>query len=217
MKIRQNSEKIGRLDAELKIANRKLDEFEGVVRNTKIANEKAEYVKNIRDYGVSLNDYVRSIKTKIVETVREQLEEKTKSYFFDLIWKKDAFSDVRILNQGLVYKFSVLDDMNRECLGALSAGEKQVLALAFTAALYKVSGYSVPVFIDTPLGRISEAPRENIAEHLPKYLSEAQLIMLPTDTEYTPTIRDILSTCVGKEYKIFHDTVKKTSEVVEYD
>ena len=73
------------------------------------------------------------------------------------------------------------------------------------------------MIIDTPLGRISGIPRDNIASSLPNYLSETQVIMLATDTEYTNTVRDKLKVSVGAEYRIEHDTTTKTSKVISYD
>ncbi|WP_400211013.1 AAA family ATPase [Candidatus Methanarcanum hacksteinii] len=194
-----------------------------------IASLEEKYNKNLvsdsnvgrlrKQYEVAdnLRRYFKEVKESILDDVRKQLEDKTRSYFFSMIWKKDAFSDVLIKDIGSQYKISVLSDYGNECLGDLSAGERQVLALSFTAALYSVSGYSVPVIIDTPLGRISGAPRDNIASSLPNYLSETQVVMLATDTEYTETVREKIKVRVGAEYKIKHDVATKTSKVIDYE
>lgn len=93
-------------------------------------------------------------------------------------------------------------------LGSLSAGERQILALSFMAALYSVSGFDAPIIIDTPLGRISGEPRKNIAEALPGYLSKTQVTLLMTDTEYTDEVRKELLKRIGKEYRlVFKDRI----------
>lgn len=183
----------------------------------KTSNANINRLREQYNFAEELRTYFKNIKESILDDVRKQLEEKTRNYFFNMIWKKDAFSDVCINDLGNQYKISVLSEFGNECLGDLSAGERQVLALSFTAALYSVSGYSVPVIIDTPLGRISGIPRDNIASSLPNYLSETQVIMLATDTEYTNTVRDKLKVSVGAEYRIEHDTTTKTSKVISYD
>jgi len=187
--------------------------------NRKAANlqEAARQLQFQKDYAHKLESLFMDIEKSIVSEVRKQLEEKTKEYFFSMIWKKEAFSDVQIVDLGSRYKISVKTEYGNECLGDLSAGEQQTLALAFTAALYSVSGYSVPVMIDTPLARISEAPREKIARLLPGYLSDTQIIMLPTDAEYTESIREQMKECVGAEYSIAYDEETKTSMVVAYE
>lgn len=194
-----------------------LNNYDEVTNNIKSSNQKFESLEKLRNYVMSLITAMLEIKDSIVDDVREQLEEKTRSYFFKMIWKRQSFSNVFIIDEGYRYRISVKSEYNQECLGDMSAGERQILALSFTAALYSVSGYSVPVFIDTPLGRISEKPRENVADFLPDYLSQTQLIMLPTDTEYTPVVRNKLKRSVGAEYKIKHDDINKVSGVSNYE
>lgn len=181
------------------------------------SNEQVARLNSISKYVNSLIADVTIIRNSIVDEVRVKLEEKTKEYFFKMIWKKNAFSDVRIINEDNRYRISVLSDKGQECLGDISAGERQVLALSFTASLYLISGFSAPVFIDTPLGRISEQPRINVAENLPNYLSETQVVILPTDTEYTPEVRSRLLPSVGQEYRIQYDTIRKESRVIDYE
>lgn len=144
------------------------------------------------------------IKETIMEDIRKEIEEKTKKQFFDLIWKKETYIDVKIDDN---YNISVLHQSGMEGIGTLSAGERQVLALSFMAALNSVSGFDVPIIIDTPLGRISREPRKSIASNLPNYLKEKQVTLLVTEEEYTPEVRERLSDRVGKSYIIkFQET-----------
>lgn len=212
--IINNSTKIGSLEGRLSYVNEKISEVQEQLAQSNKDYQKYCYLEKQKQYVMMLLDEFRKIKERIINEVRLRLERKTREYFFNMIWKKNAFSDVRILDLGKKYKISVLSPNNAECLGDLSAGERQVLALSFTAALYSVSGYSVPVIIDTPLGRISGTTRDNIASALPGYLSETQLIMTMTDTEYTDSVRQSMSVAVGKEYKIQYDEDSKTSKVV---
>lgn len=192
--------------------------IENEIKASTLSQKKTNAIQMKKTFAEYLKSIMKEIRESIVKEVRDQLQKKTKEYFFNLIWKKeDSFQDVIIEDDGKQYRISVISKFGNECLGDLSAGEKQILALSFTAALYSVSGYSVPVIIDTPLGRISGKPRDNIASSLPKYLPHVQVIMLVTDTEYAPSVRNILKPYVGSEYLIKYDPSSLTSKVVPYE
>ena len=151
-------------------------------------------------------------KQEIVDFIREEVKSKTKEFFFNLMWKKGAFRDVTI---DADYKISVTSESGKPCLGTLSAGERQILALSFMAALYTVSGFDAPVIIDTPLARISGEPRRNIAKSLPGYLDKTQVTLFMTDTEYTNEVRKELTKRLGKEYKL--EFKEKVTQVKPYE
>ena len=105
-----------------------------------------------------------------------------------------------------------------ECIETLPADERQLLGLSFMAALNSVSGFNVPIIIDTPLGRIPREHGKSIASNLSNYLKEKQVTLLVTDEEYTPEVKESLSERVGMSYSI---TCKETgtgvlAEVVPY-
>ncbi|MBF0162579.1 MAG: DNA sulfur modification protein DndD [Magnetococcales bacterium] len=83
----------------------------------------------------------------------------------------------------------------------LSAGMKQMVAIALLWALREVSGKSVPVVIDTPLARIDRQNQENI---LQKYFPHAaeQIIVLPTDSELDKEKYNLLAPHVYREYRL---------------
>jgi len=141
----------------------------------------------------------RDIKELIMKRVKDEIEEKTTRQFLDMIWKKKTYECVKIDDN---YNISVPHVSGREALGTLSAGERQVCALSFMAALNSVSGFEVPIVIDTLLARISSEPRKSIAENLPRYLEKTQVTLLVTEEEYTPQVEKALSKSVGKMYEI---------------
>ena len=69
----------------------------------------------------------------------------------------------------------------------LSAGEKQLFAVAFIYALSKLSGKHLPFVIDTPLGRLDQQHRLSfVTDFVPN--ASHQVILLSTDTEITGSL-----------------------------
>lgn len=157
-----------------------------------------------------------NIKQNIMDDLRSEIEERTRKHFLDLIWKKETYKDIKIDGD---YNISVIHQSGFEGLGTLSAGERQVLALSFMAALNSVSGFNVPIVIDTPLARLGREPKKNIAKNLPNYLEGKQVTLLVTEEEYTSEVRDNLLDHVGKEYRIIFEQKEKGSEakVIPYE
>lgn len=141
----------------------------------------------------------QEVRDTIMKKVKEEIEKRTSEQFLALIWKKDTYKGVCIDDD---YNVSVPHISGREALGTLSAGERQVCALSFMAALNSVSGFEVPLIIDTPLARISSEPSRNIARNLPNYLKGKQVTLLVTEKEYSPEVKKELSKAVGKTYVI---------------
>lgn len=86
----------------------------------------------------------------------------------------------------------------------LSAGERQILAVALLWALATVSGRSLPVVIDTPLARLdAEHRRKLVQDYLPTV--SHQVIVLSTDTEIDEATAELLRPAVSRSYRLEHD------------
>lgn len=183
---------IQNLEAKIKEKNEELNKELKKQERFDLLRRKLEFCQD------SLKEFER-IKKEIMEETKKEIEEKTKKQFFSLIWNPTEFKDVKINED---YNLSVIHSSNLESLGSLSAGQRQVLALSFIAALNSISGFNLPIIIDTPLGRISRETRSNIAEKLPSFLKDKQVILLVTDEEYTDDVRKKLEKNIGQEYEI---------------
>jgi len=178
--------------------------------------EQLEETKNIIGFCNICLEQATKIKERIMREVRKEIEYKTKKQFFELIWKREEYKDVTIDEE---YNISVQHQSGMEGIGTMSAGERQALALSFMAALNSVSGFDVPIIIDTPLGRLSKEPKNNIARKLPNYLKEKQVTLLVTDSEYSPEVREKLLERLIAEYRIdFRETsIGNVAEVANYE
>ncbi|HAC63409.1 MAG TPA: DNA sulfur modification protein DndD [Cyanothece sp. UBA12306] len=97
----------------------------------------------------------------------------------------------------------------------LSAGEKQLLAIAFLWGLARVSGRNLPIAIDTPLGRLDSSHRSNLVE---RYFPTAshQVILLSTDTEIgekeVKQLRE--QDAIAHQYLLKYDATQRQTTVI---
>ena len=83
----------------------------------------------------------------------------------------------------------------------LSAGEKQIYAIAILEALAKTSGRKLPIIIDTPLGRLDSKHRRKLVENYFPTASH-QVIILSTDTEIDESFHKSLSEHISHTIKL---------------
>ena len=94
----------------------------------------------------------------------------------------------------------------------LSAGEKQIYAIAMLEALARTSGRRLPVVIDTPLGRLDSHHRANLVSHyFPK--ASHQVILLSTDTEVDESFYCELSPQVSHAFEIVYDDEERAANL----
>jgi len=92
----------------------------------------------------------------------------------------------------------------------LSAGERQILAISVLWGLSKASGKSLPVFIDTPLGRLDHDHRDRlVASYFPH--ASHQVVLLSTDEEITPDRYKRMTPWVGRVASLVFDEVTQSS------
>ena len=137
-------------------------------------NQQAEYCRKCRNI-------LKETRMDLLEESRREMEQETFDTFNRLLWKKDAFSKVEILED---YTFRLLDKYGSQTLGSCSAAERALLALSFTLALQKVSMHDSLLFIDTPIGRVDQENRLNFVNTLCEIAKEKQVILTLTPVEY---------------------------------
>jgi len=86
----------------------------------------------------------------------------------------------------------------------LSQGEKQLYISSLIKAILKESIQSLPIFIDTPLGRLDDEHIKNILLYFYPDLSE-QVVILSTNNEITPKRYKDISSSISKAYLLSND------------
>lgn len=94
----------------------------------------------------------------------------------------------------------------------LSAGEKQIYAMAMLFALARVSGRPLPFIIDTPLARLDSEHRANLVSRFFVKASH-QAIIFSTNTEIDQRYYDQLELFASRSYLLRYDANKDSSIV----
>ncbi len=152
--------------------------------------EAQKQKKRLQFIGRALT-YSADIQAEIVDGIKSKMQDNAMDLFLQLIWKKDTYDHIELDDS---FKIKLYDKLTkRSCFGSASAGEKQLMALAFTIALHNVSGYDNLLFIDTPVGRISDDNRRNFAKALLDVSKKKQLILAFTSAEFSSEVSSILT------------------------
>ncbi|HEY9705250.1 MAG TPA: DNA sulfur modification protein DndD, partial [Allocoleopsis sp.] len=169
-------ERVARLQKEITKTKKELHEYAEESINLKDNEHLVTSVSRVKDT-------LKLFKEKLTLKKLNKLETEVTECFKYLLHKSDLVNKVVIGQEN--FSISLYDFQGKLVpKHRLSAGEKQLLAVAFLWGLARVSGRNLPVAIDTPLGRLDSSHRSNLVE---RYFPAAshQVILLSTDTEIT--------------------------------
>lgn len=184
--ININNQKIGAYKTQIDQLEKYIEDLTGKIESATSSFEKCEKIKEQLNFATEAQKIVSDIEKEMTTEVRERMEEEIKNIFNDLIWKKDTYGRIELSDNYSLKLFH--KHTGDSCLGSCSAAERELLALAFTIALHQVSGHEGLLFIDTPVGRVSDENRENFARSLVKVSKNKQLILAFTPSEFSDEI-----------------------------
>lgn len=143
----------------------------------------------------------------------EQIELEAARYFNRLSRKGELLSKITIDRESFRVRV-VRWDQNELPKERLSAGEKQLLAIAILWSLAQASKRPLPVVVDTPLARLDrEHRRRLLTEYLP-HVSH-QVIVLSTDTEVDLAAAADLQSVTARKLFLSHDLDNAATAVEE--
>jgi DNA sulfur modification protein DndD len=94
----------------------------------------------------------------------------------------------------------------------LSAGERQLLAIALLWGLAKASGRPLPTAIDTPLGRLDTGHRIQLVERYLPFASH-QVLLFSTDEEIAGDYLERLRPWIGRTYHLNYNDDRGSTSV----
>lgn len=202
-----------RLDEELRQAEHELAVAERKLRRAREESEQAS--KGIESAEVA-HRTVRLLGAYRERTELRRLEKielEAARYFNRLSRKGELLSKITIDRDSFRVRVIRWDqtELPKE---RLSAGEKQLLAIAILWALAQASQRPLPVVVDTPLARLDQEHRRRLlTEYLPNV--SHQVVVLSTDTEVDVEAAKELESVTARRIFLAHDLGSAATAVEE--
>ena len=212
-KITAAGAEVAVLERELKSGYSKAIELARSLRDKHRALAAQQEMERPLEYANGTRELLKDFRRINAERKIHQLEDEFAVAFRRLARKDDIVAKASIDPRTFTVKLMDADGGEIE-KSQLSAGEKQIYAIAMLEALARTSGRRLPVVIDTPLGRLDSHHRSNLVKHYFPIASH-QVILLSTDTEVDETFYRELSPYVSHAFEIRYDDQDHSASVRE--
>jgi DNA sulfur modification protein DndD len=196
------------IDKEIAINELKIEE---TINTISSSNAEELLFKNMKEQLARGKQTLATFEEKIRNKHLKNLEKVIKECFDSLLRKKEFLQSISISKSDYQMTINIVGGETVPS-SKLSAGERQLLAVAVLWALAKLSGRQLPTVIDTPLGRLDSKHRKFFVEN---YFPQAghQVILLSTDEEIVGNYYKSLKDSVSKEYLVEYNEVEQSSFV----
>lgn len=193
-------------DSQLQEANRELEKAYLQLRASERLEQRLALVE--RTF-LALDSYLQHLTVRKIHALQHLATKR----FNQLVRKEDFIKEILI--DPTTFSVTISDHSGRVIPKTqLSAGEKQIFAIATLWALRELSGRPLPVIIDTPLGRLDSDHRNNLVTRYFPHTSH-QVIILSTDTEIDQTYFRELKPHLARTYRLEYDSTMGSSSVQE--
>lgn len=196
--IELNSTNKGKLEQKIENLEEELEEVRKNIKEEESKSDEKTDLESSRDFCKLVYGKVDKIYKELEDEIHSELQELTSEEFGKMHWK-EFYRGVSIDKN---YNVTIHKENSDVVPNDLSKGGQLVLALSFMTALNSLSGFELPIIIDTPLGRLDEPIKRKIAENLPIYTRNKQVTLLVTSSEYSEGFKDGIKEYVGKEYTL---------------
>lgn len=207
--LQKLNQELAELQAELELQNKRLGDLErqNIALDAAIRNERAAYERENDNYIKTEPAKSNANKAqKVIHLIDELLP-----HLFAL--KTEELSQavtrryVQLAHKQHIHHISIevdghsrlYDNEDKEVNFDRSAGENQIFATALFAGLADVSGYHIPLVVDTPLARLDSQHRKNLLDY---WCSDPdrQVILLSQDEEVDEELMQTVRPHLCKTY-----------------
>lgn len=213
----QFSGRLDEIDLSIELVRKELSDRE--MQLSKVQAQQIEMAvasadsKRIIEHAGRVRQTLQSLRERLIEKNLAKIETATLDSFTRLTRKEGLVSDLRIDRSS--YEIS-LTSKRGDILdpSQLSAGERQLLAVALLWGLARVAGNALPTIVDTPLGRLDSFHRALLVD---RYFPNAgnQVILLSTDEEIDETLFNKLRPFISQMYLLEQDPGSDATRVTD--
>jgi DNA sulfur modification protein DndD len=201
-------EEVKRLDQE---RSRKWEAYTKLVERDVDDRFRQDEADRIIHHAQGIRSIMDQFRTRVAERHVRRIEQLILEGFSYLLRKESLVSRLSI--DPATYHLSMFGrDGQPLSPERLSAGERQLLAISIIWGLARAAGRTLPVVIDTPLGRLDSVHRSHLVERYFPVASH-QVILLSTDQEIDESGLNRLKSSVGLFYRLAYDGREQSSYV----
>lgn len=215
--IKSAEEEVGSLEQEEKQARDRCDKLGDEIREIEEQNILARAARKDKDRFLECSAKTRSnleaFREKVVRRHISRIEDMVLESYLALMRKQALVGGLSIDPEDFRL---TLYSPSRSPIPAeqLSKGEQQLLTVALLWGMARASGKSLPMAIDTPLGRLDSGHRDRLVE---RYFGCAshQVLLFSTDEEIVGECLGKLAPSISRNYQLSYDDSKGVTSVRE--
>jgi DNA sulfur modification protein DndD len=197
-------QQVSRLGKQLAATRLERDELEKTIRavRRKVVDEQIQLEEEARIGKLlirtknTMGEFLRRATARKIDNLSELVTES-----FRFLLRKETLVE-RVAISPIDFAITIYDNSGQAIARHhLSEGEKQIFAIAVLWGLSRASARPLPIIIDTPMGRLDEKHREQLAD---RYFPNAshQIVILSTDTEIDRHYYDQLQPHLARAYHL---------------
>jgi DNA sulfur modification protein DndD len=170
-----------------------------------------EAIGRVISHADRVRDLLAEFRSRVLAHHIERIEGAVRDALRRLLHKDSLVADLKLDPQTMTLRL-----LNRSghaiTAERLSAGERQLLAIAILWGLATVSGKTLPTVIDTPLSRLDGTHRQHLVRH---YFPRAshQIVLLSTDEEIDAPLLEQLRPSVDRTLMLHFDDATQSTTV----
>ena len=193
--LEQQHKKMGDLDRQTTALDATISQDRAAYERENAHYIQSEPAKSVANKAQKVIHLIDELLPRLFDLKTQELSQAVSRYIKQLAHKEQV-SSVSIQADGTC---RLMAEDGKEVQFDRSAGENQIFATALFAGLAQVSGYHIPLMVDTPLARLDSKHRDNLLRY---WYSDPdrQVILLSQDKEVDETLLQSVRPYLGKTY-----------------